>query len=128
MPFKKTSFFPLYVEYVDEIFNPHPHIPHMRIIRIFRIFRIRMASPSTNTSECDAVLRFPRLQRAQVEMFFRHKVLKLFLKASRLWGLCKREVPVRKSFNGLDAKVGSFKPSFFSCPQTALLVTLSLTD
>ena len=43
MPFKKTSFFPLYVEYVDEIFNPHPHIPHMRIIRIFRI---RMANPS----------------------------------------------------------------------------------
>ena len=46
LPFKKTSFFPLYVEYVDEIFNPHPHIPHMRIIRIIRIFRIRMASPS----------------------------------------------------------------------------------
>ena len=46
MPFKKTSFFPLYVEYLDEIFNPHPHIPHMRIIRIFRIFRIRMANPS----------------------------------------------------------------------------------
>ena len=45
LPFKKTSFFPLYVEYVDEIFNPHPHIPHMRIIRIFRIFRIRMANP-----------------------------------------------------------------------------------
>ena len=41
--FKKTSFFPLYVEYVDEIFNPHPHIPHMCIIRIFRI---RMANPS----------------------------------------------------------------------------------
>ena len=41
LPFKKTSFFPLYVEYVDEIFNPHPHphIPHMRI------FRIRMANP-----------------------------------------------------------------------------------
>ena len=46
LPFKKTSFFPLYVEYVDEIFNPHPHIPHMRIIRIFRIFRIRMANPN----------------------------------------------------------------------------------
>ena len=29
LPFKKTSFFPLYVEYVDEIFNPHPHIPHI---------------------------------------------------------------------------------------------------
>ena len=43
LPFKKTSFFPLYVEYVDEIFNPHPHIPHIRIIRIFRI---RMANPS----------------------------------------------------------------------------------
>ena len=46
MPFKKTSVFPLYVEYVGEIFNPHPHIPHMRIIRIIRIFRIRMANPS----------------------------------------------------------------------------------
>ena len=49
LPFKKTSFLPLYVEYVDEIFNPHPHIPHiphMRIIRIFRIFRIRMANPN----------------------------------------------------------------------------------
>ena len=51
MPFKKTSFFPLYVEYVDEIFNPHPHIPHMRIIRIFRIFRIRMANPNANASD-----------------------------------------------------------------------------
>ena len=49
MPFKKTSFFPLYVEYVDEIFNPHPHIPHMRKIRIFRIFRIRMANPTSLT-------------------------------------------------------------------------------
>ena len=39
----------LYVDNVDEIFNPHthPHIPHMRIIRIIRIFRIRMASPTT---------------------------------------------------------------------------------
>ena len=35
LPFKKTIFFPLYVEY--------PHIPHMRMIRIFRI---RMASPN----------------------------------------------------------------------------------
>ena len=51
MPFKKTNFFPLYVEYVDEIFNPHPHILHMRIIRLFRIFRIRMANPNTNTKE-----------------------------------------------------------------------------
>ena len=52
MPFKKTSFFPLYVEYVDEIFNPHPHphIPHMRIMRIFRIFRKRMASPTSHPS------------------------------------------------------------------------------
>ena len=41
LPFKKTSFSPLYVEYVDDIFNPHPHIPHMRI------FRIRMANPSS---------------------------------------------------------------------------------
>ena len=50
MPFKKTSFFPLYVEYVDEIFNPHPHthIPHMRIIRIFRI---RMANPNQDTQD-----------------------------------------------------------------------------
>ena len=52
LPFKKTSFFPLYVEYVDEIFNPHPHIPHMRIIRIFRIFRIRMANPNCCTFYC----------------------------------------------------------------------------
>ena len=53
MPFKKTSFSPLYVEYVDEIFNPHlhPHIPHMRIIRMFRIFRIRMANPNENTTD-----------------------------------------------------------------------------
>ena len=51
LPFKKTSFFPLYVEYVDEIFNPHPHIPHMRIIRIFRIFRIRMANPSVKACQ-----------------------------------------------------------------------------
>ena len=49
MPFKKTRFFPLYVEYVDEIFNLHPHIPHMSIIRIFRIFRIRMANPKSCT-------------------------------------------------------------------------------
>ena len=35
MPFKKTSFFPLYVVYVDENFNPHPHIPHIRIIAYF---------------------------------------------------------------------------------------------
>ena len=50
MPFKKTIFFPLYVEYVDEIFNPHPHphIPHMRIIRIFRI---RMANPNYHHEE-----------------------------------------------------------------------------
>ena len=41
MPFKKTNFFPLYVAYVDQIFNPH--IPQMRIIRIFHI---RMASHS----------------------------------------------------------------------------------
>ena len=56
MPFKRASFSPLYVEYVDEIFNPHPHphIPHMRIIRIFRIFRIRMASPNLNTFGIDA--------------------------------------------------------------------------
>ena len=47
MPFKNNIFFPLYVEYVDEIFNPH--IPQMRIIRIFRIFRIRMANPKHNT-------------------------------------------------------------------------------
>ena len=33
------------MEYVDEIFNPHPHIPHMRIIRIFRI---RMANPNVD--------------------------------------------------------------------------------
>ena len=56
LPFKKTSFFPLYVEYVDEIFNPHLHlhILHMRIIRIFRIFRIfriRMASPNDNDTD-----------------------------------------------------------------------------
>ena len=36
------------MEYVDQIFNPHPHIPHMRIIRIIRIFRIRMANPDPN--------------------------------------------------------------------------------
>ena len=42
LPFKKTIFSPLYVEYVDEIFNPH--IPHMRIIRIFCI---HMANPRT---------------------------------------------------------------------------------
>ena len=58
MPFKKTNFFPLCVEYVDEIFNPHPHphIPHMLIIRIFRIFRIRMANPSEKDDhfhDCD---------------------------------------------------------------------------
>ena len=58
MPFKKTSFFPLYVEYVDEIFNPHPHphIPHMRIIRIFRIFRIRMANPSLDLCHSKTML------------------------------------------------------------------------
>ena len=51
MPFKKTIFFPLYVEYVGEIFNPHPHIPHMHIIRIIRIFRIRMANPNPDRLE-----------------------------------------------------------------------------
>ena len=55
LPFKKTSFFPLYVEYVDEIFNPHPHIPHMRIIRIFRIFRIRMANPNSYPCICSTI-------------------------------------------------------------------------
>ena len=49
LPFKNNIFFPLYVEYVDKIFNPH--ILHMRIIRIFRIFRIRMANPSPNSLE-----------------------------------------------------------------------------
>ena len=39
----------LYVDNVDEIFHPHPHIPHMRIIRMNRIFRIRMANPIHNT-------------------------------------------------------------------------------
>ena len=33
----------LYVDNVDEIFHPHPH---MRIIRMNRIFCIRMANPS----------------------------------------------------------------------------------
>ena len=36
----------LYVDDVDEIFHPHPHILHMRIIRMNRIFRIQMANPN----------------------------------------------------------------------------------
>ena len=36
----------LYVDSVDEIFRPHPHIPHMHIIRMNRIFHIRMANPN----------------------------------------------------------------------------------
>ena len=44
LPFKKPIFSPLYVEYADEIFNPHP-LPHMHIIRIFRI---RMANPNVH--------------------------------------------------------------------------------
>ena len=38
----------IYVDNVDEIFHPHPHIPHMRIICKNRKFRIRMANPSRN--------------------------------------------------------------------------------
>ena len=50
LPFKKAHFFPLYVENVDGIFNPHPQIPHMRIIRIFCI---RMANPNNNGDNSD---------------------------------------------------------------------------
>ena len=48
----------LYVDNVDDIFHPHPHlhIPHKRIICMNRIFRIRMANPNQNTYFDVAVL------------------------------------------------------------------------
>ena len=63
-----------YVDNVDEIFNPHPHIPHMRIIRIIRIFRIRMANPSCDTMA--ELTRGPMDIKALNRIFFGHSIMK----------------------------------------------------
>ena len=56
----------LYVDNVDEIFHPHPHILHMRIIRMNRIFRVRMANPITFPSPHTAFTAKPRMTAGKV--------------------------------------------------------------